>query len=560
LDAIIPPPYPFSTHREREREMETWFIIVISLCISALIKPIFNLILSPSTSHHKKNLPPGPTSVPLISTLLWLRKSFSEMESALRSFRAKYGPIITLRIGSRPAIFIGTHTLAHQALVQNGAVFSDRPKALPTGKIITSNQHNISSAGYGPTWRLLRRNLTSEILHPSRVKSYSAARQWVLGILINRLVVESQSAAAVEGVRVVDHFQYAMFGLLVLMCFGDRLDEKQIKEVERVQRQMLLGFRRFNILNFWPKLGKIVFRNRWLELIQLRQSQEKVLIPLIRSRMEVVKQRQQGKMELNKESVVAYVDTLVDLELPDEKRKLNEEEMVSLCSEFLNAGTDTTSTALQWIMANLVKYPHVQTKLCEEITSIVGPSPQLGEKNEKADMLMLNEDDLQRMPYLKSVVLEGLRRHPPAHLVLPHTVTKDVELEGYLVPKDATINFLVADIGWDPKVWDEPMEFKPERFFTNNNTSDGGGAVDLFDITGSREIKMMPFGAGRRICPAAGLAVLHLEFFVANLVWYFQWTAMEGDTIDLSEKQEFTTVMKYPLRAHISPRGLSQNQ
>ncbi|KAI8565305.1 hypothetical protein RHMOL_Rhmol03G0248700 [Rhododendron molle] len=289
----------------------------------------------------------------------------------------------------------------------------------------------------------------------------------------------------------------------------------------------------------------------------LRQSQEDVLIPLIRSRREVVKRRQQGKTESDKESVVAYVDTLLDLELPDEKRKLNEKEMVSLCGEFLDAGTDTTSTALQWIMANLVKYPHVQTKLYEEIHGIVGPSPQLGEKNES--MVMIKEEDLQRMPYLKSVVLEGLRRHPPGHFVLPHTVTNDVELDGYLVPKGAMINFMVADIGLDPKVWDEPMEFKPERFFTNT-ISGGNGAPDLFDITGSREIKMMPFGAGRRICPAAGMAILHLEFFLANLVWNFEWTAVEGDAIDLSEKQEFTIVMKYPLRAHISARGLSQTQ
>ncbi|KAG5559088.1 hypothetical protein RHGRI_008866 [Rhododendron griersonianum] len=493
--------------------METWFIIIISLCISALIKPIFNLVFPPPTSNHKvkkKNLPPGPTTIPFIGNFIFLRRNFSEFESAIRSFRAKHGPIITLRVGSRPAIFIGTPALAHQSLVQNGAVFSDRAKALATGKVISSNQHNISSAGYGPTWRLLRRNLTSEILHPSRVKSYSAARHWVLEILFERLV---GSRSAAEGVRLVDHFQYAMFCLLVLMCFGDKLGEKQIRDVERVQRQI--------------------------------------------SRREVVKRRQQGKTESDKESVVAYVDTLLDLELPDEKRKLNEKEMVSLCSEFLDAGTDTTSTALQWIMANLVKYPHVQTKVYEEIHGIVGPSPQLGEKNE--NMVMIKEEDLQRMPYLKSVVLEGLRRHPPGHFVLAHTVTDDVELDGYLVPKGAMVNFMVADIGLDPTVWDEPMEFKPERFFTNT-ISGGDVAPDLFDITGSREIKMMPFGAGRRICPAAGMAMLHLEFFIANLVWYFEWTAVEGDTVDLSEKQEFTIVMKYPLRAHISPRGLSQTQ
>ncbi|KAI8565297.1 hypothetical protein RHMOL_Rhmol03G0247900 [Rhododendron molle] len=69
---------------------------------------------------------------------------------------------------------------------------------------------------------------------------------------------------------------------------------------------------------------------------------------------------------------------------------------------------------------------------------------------------------------------------------------------------------------------------------------------------------MMPFGVGRRICPALGLALLHLKFFVANMLWYFEWTGVEGDIVDLSGK-EFNTVMKYPLRARISPRRLPQN-
>ncbi|KAI9128377.1 hypothetical protein K1719_001370 [Acacia pycnantha] len=91
------------------------------------------------------------------------------------------------------------------------------------------------------------------------------------------------------------------------------------------------------------------------------------------------------------------------------------------------------------------------------------------------------------------------------------------------------------------------MEFRPERFLNIENGD------EVFDIAGSKEIKMMPFGAGRRMCPGYNLAMFHLEYFVANLVWNFEWKASNGG-VDLTEMQVFTVMMKNPLQVHISPR------
>ncbi|XP_038697008.1 cytochrome P450 89A2-like [Tripterygium wilfordii] len=509
--------------------MDIWFMLLISISIAALLKPLINLLIPTN------KLPPGPRRIPIISDLLWLRRTPADSEPILRSLHANLGPIITLRIWSRTSIFVADRYLAHKALVQNGAVFADRPPCLTTRKILTCNQGNINSASYGPNWRLFRRNLTSEILNPSRVRAYSHARKWVLQILIDRLVSDSKSG---EPIRVMEHFKFAMFCLLVLMCFGDKVTEDKIKEIEEFQRRAFLNSRRSSLMNFWPSVTKIVFRKWWEEFFQFCKYREDVLIPLIRARKNVKKESLSKSEEDKEEYVLSYVDTLFDLELPEGKRKLDEREMVPLCSEFLNGGTDTTSTALQWIMANLVKYPHIQEKLFREIKgNIVGDGDGV-----------VKEDDLQRMPYLKAVVLEGLRRHPPGHFVLPHAVIEDVMLDKYLIPKNGTVNFMLAEMGWDPKVWEDPMGFKPERFI-------GSDGEVVFDITGSKEIKMMPFGVGRRICPGFGLAMLHLEYFVANLVLNFEWKARDGDEVDLSEKQEFTIVMKNPLQTHISPRS-----
>ncbi|XP_022746509.1 cytochrome P450 89A2-like isoform X2 [Durio zibethinus] len=511
--------------------METWFLILLTISISLLLKAFFNLFSSPKKLPH--TLPPGPFTFPIIGNIIWLRKSLLQIEQIIRNLHLKVGPMVTLHLGPRPSIFIFDRSLAHQALIQNGSLFSNRPKALPTTKIMNSNQHTISSASYGPTWRILRRNLTSEIFHPSRVKSYSHARKWVLEILFDSLESNAKSG---ESVQVLAQFRYAMFCLLVLMCFGDKLSQDQIKEIEAVQQRVMLSFGRFNILNFWPRVTKVLLRKQWKQFFRLCKDREDALIPLIRARKKAKDERLSKKE--SDDYVLAYVDTLLDLELPEEKRKLDEGEIVSLASEFLNTGTDTTSTALQWVMANLVKHPYIQDKLLLEIKGVVGD----GEEE-------IKEDDLQKMPYLKAVILEGLRRHPPTHFVVPHCVTEDTVLGGFLVPKKGSINFMVADMGWDPKVWEDPMAFKPERFLRSDDSSG-----QVFDLTGSREIKMMPFGVGRRICPGLGLALLHLEYFVANLVWKFEWKAMDGDEISLEEKLEFTVVMRTPLKAQISPR------
>ncbi|KAL6531116.1 hypothetical protein OROHE_014185 [Orobanche hederae] len=374
--------------------MDTWFLIIATFCICAFLKFVLKFT---NNNLRRRHLPPGSRRLPVIGDLWLLRKSFSDIELILRDLKDKHGPIITFWIrSSRPAIFICSHSLAHKALVQNGAIFSDRPEAPLASKVFGSNQHNISSAAYGPTWRILRRNLTSEILHPSRIKTYSAARKWVLEILVGRL---KSRESYHQPVKVMDHFQYAMFCLLALMCFGNKLDEDHIKEIETIQRKLLWRLGEFNVLNLFPKfISKIIFPNLWNEIFQLRQDQENTLIPLIKARIEANRRAREGR-DLETD-ILAYVDTLVDLQLTEEaedgKRKLNMDEMVSICSEFLNAGTDTTATALQWIMANLVKFPEIQEKAYREIHRVVGENQLLPQGE------FVKEEDLQKLPYLKA--------------------------------------------------------------------------------------------------------------------------------------------------------------
>jgi cytochrome P450 len=378
------------------------------------------------------------------------------------------------------------------------------------------------------------------MLHPSRFNSFSKTRLRVLEVLLNELKFEVKVMN--NSIKLINHIQHAIFCLLVFMCFGENIDNKKMEKIENIQKCLISSSGKFSVLNFYPKIvSRLLFRKRWQELSHLRKFQNDLLVELIRSRKKVIENNNyDDAVDNNDGYVVCYVDTLLNLQLPEEKRKLDEGEIVALCSEFLTAGTDTTSTTIEWVMANLVKNKHMQHRLVEEIEDLVG--------DDDREKMEVREEDLEKLPYLKALILEGLRRHPPSHYAIPHAVTEDVILNGYFVPKNGTVNFMVADIGLDPTVWKDPMVFKPERFLKDED--------DVYNVSGKKEIKMMPFGAGRRICPAYKLAMLHLEYFVANLVLNFEWkTLLVSDNVDLSEKQEFTMVMKHSLQARISPRN-----
>ena len=245
------------------------------------------------------------------------------------------------------------------------------------------------------------------------------------------------------------------------------MEESRIKQIESTLQELLSAFfSRFWVLNFSQRwLTKIIFPNRWKQYYSIKKKQQDLLIPFIRARKQF---QESTKTSVNN----CYLDTLLNLEIPinsnntnssktsnDEHdqirktRKLSEEEIVSLCFEFLTGGTDSTSTTLEWIMANIVKNPKIQTDLYEEIKGYIGENAKKVEENV-----------LPNLCYLKPVILEGLRRHPPGHFLLNHGVTQEVHLGGYVIPKNASINFVVADMGLDPDVWVDPMEFIPERF------------------------------------------------------------------------------------------------
>lgn len=202
--------------------------------------------------------------------------------------------------------------------------------------------------------------------------------------------------------------------------------------------------------------------------------------------------------------------------------------MLYFVQDLFVAGTDTTSSTLEWAMAELIKNPEKMRKARTELHQFVGKNGEL------------EESQVSKVPFLQAVIKETLRLHPPAPFLVPHKANCAVELCGFLVPQNAEILVNVWAMGRDPSIWDNPNLFGPERFMESE-----------IDFRG-RDFELIPFGAGRRICPGLPLASRALGFMLASLLYHFDWKLPDGlkpEDMDMSQNYGFTLHKVQPLRA-----------
>ena len=192
------------------------------------------------------------------------------------------------------------------------------------------------------------------------------------------------------------------------------------------------------------------------------------------------------------------------------------------------AGTDTTSSTLEWAMAELLHNPEKLLKARVELLQTIGKDKQV------------KESDITRLPFLQAVVKETFRLHPVVPFLIPHRVEEDRDIDGLTVPKNAQVLVNAWAIGRDPNIWENPNSFVPERFLE----------LDM-DVKG-QNFELIPFGAGRRICPGLPLATRMVHLMLASLIHSCDWKLEDGMTpenMNMEDRFGITLQKAQPLKA-----------
>ncbi|CAL5432788.1 unnamed protein product [Camellia sinensis] len=193
-------------------------------------------------------------------------------------------------------------------------------------------------------------------------------------------------------------------------------------------------------------------------------------------------------------------------------------------------GTETTSNAIEFSMAEMMNKPEVMKKAQEELETVVGKDS------------IVEESHINKLPYLQAILKEVLRLHPVLPLMVPHCPSQTCIIGGYTIPKGARVFINVWAIHRDPSIWENPLEFRPERFL------DGKWGYRGADFN------YFPFGSGRRMCAGIAMAERMFLFSLASILHSFDWKLPEGEKLDLSEKFGIVLKKRVPLMAIPTPR------
>ncbi|XP_023641004.1 cytochrome P450 76C4-like [Capsella rubella] len=476
-------------------------------------------------------VPPGPPRLPIIGNVHLIGKnphrSFADLSKM-------YGPVMSLKLGFLNSVVISSRDAAREVLRTHDQILSAR---YLNAAVQSNNHHDFSVAWLHPTstrWRMLRKLSATQLFSPQRIEATKALRMKRAQELVNFISECSEREEAVDISRASFVTALNIVSNILFSVNLGSYDSKNSNVFQELMTGVMEALGNPDFANFFPIMRFLDLQGNSKKMKDYSERLFQVFRELYNARI-VENSSRTGEKDVSSSD---FVDALIDLH-EREQPEINNNEIEHLLLDLFAAGTDTTSSTVEWALAELLRTPKTMTKVQDEINHVIGENG------------VIQESDISELPYLQAVVKETFRLHPAAPLLLPRKAEADVDVLGFLVPKNTQVLVNAWAIGRDPNAWENPNSFEPERFLGKD-----------MDVKG-KDYELTPFGSGRRLCPGMPLAVKTVPLMLASLLYSFDWklpNSVNSEDLDMDETFGLTLHKTIPLHAvPLMKRAISIN-
>ncbi|CAJ1975357.1 unnamed protein product [Sphenostylis stenocarpa] len=501
--------------------MTPFIFALATIAAATLVYRVIKFITRPSLP-----LPPGPKPWPIVG-------NFPHMgpvpHHSLAALARVHGPLLYLRLGFVNVVVAASATVAEQFLKIHDSNFSSRPPNAGA-KYIAYNYQDMVFAPYGPRWRLLRKLTSVHLFSGKALDEFRHLRETFRREEVGRLtrnLARSEAKAVNLGQMLNVCTTNALARVLIgrrVFKDGDGGCDPRADEFKDMVVELMVLAGVFNVGDFIPSLEWLDLQGVQSKMKKLHKRFDAFLTSIIHD---------------HDTSSISFLSILLSLQnvKDDDGNRLTHTEIKALLLNMFTAGTDTSSSTVEWAVAELIRNPRIMAQVQQELDAVVGRDRSV------------KEEDLAHLPYLQAVIKETFRLHPSTPLSLPRVSAESCEIFGYHIPKGSTLLVNVWAIARDPKEWTDPLDFKPERFLP------GGEKADV-DIRGN-DFEVIPFGAGRRICAGLSLGLRMVQLLTATLAHSFDWGLESGlnpEKMNMDEAYGLTLQRAEPLSVHPRPR------
>ncbi|KAL7156202.1 hypothetical protein ABFS83_03G127800 [Erythranthe nasuta] len=494
-------------------------LLLALIYATAIIAFIFKTISK--VRQPRRNTPPGPKPWPIIGNLNLIgpipHQSFHFLSQ-------KYGEIMQLKFGKYPVVVASSPEMAKQFLRVHDTVFASRP-SLAAGKYTSYNYSNMTWAPYGPYWRQARKIYFSEVFNAKKIESFEHIRTEETRNLLSRLRSVSGNPVVLRGH--LTHYTLSAVSRMILgnKYFCDSEDDKFLKIQDMLDEWVLVNGA-FVVGDWIPWLGFLDLGGYVKRMKALYKRLDDFHNYVIDDHIA----RRKGVTDEEKD----FVDVLLQLaDDPNLEVKLTRDCIKGLLQDLLGGGTDTSAATVEWALCEILRQPRIIKKAKEELNTVIGRNR------------WVEENDSPQLPYIEAIIMESMRLHPIVTPLTPHYAIDDCKVAGFDISKGTMVLINTWSIGRDPKSWDSPEEFSPERFLGKET-----------DILGS-DFALLPFGSGRRRCPGYSLGLKMVRTTLANLLHGFEFQLAEDvcleETYGLNKhpRRPLAVVMEPTLPPHL---------